>query len=128
MQIKNWMIGLAWCACLNSAQAQDSLRQDQPKKLAFQLEGMLAVSVGNNFYSMNVGGPALFLQLNKNVKIGIAAMPSLYILEGKLGARLGVGPRIDIKNWVIIAPFFHREQNDQWIGSFGFGYKFHAKK
>lgn len=128
MQLKRWITGLVFCFNLSISQAQDSLQQSQSKKIEIQLEGMIAFSLGNDFYSMNVGGPALFLQLNKKIKIGIAAMPSLYILEGKLGARLGVSPRIDVKNWVFIAPFFHREQNNQWISSFGIGYKFHSKK
>ncbi|MDO8966373.1 hypothetical protein [Algoriphagus sp.] len=91
------------------------------------LEGMLGVSFGNNFYSVNVGGPALFLTLSKDLKIGVGALPSLYSLDGKLGARLGVSPRIDYKNFVFIAPFFHRDTADEWIGSIGFGYKFHRK-
>lgn len=77
---------------------------------------------------MNVGGPSLFLVLNKNWKIGIGALPSIYYLEGKLGARLGVSPRIDYKNFVIMAPFFHRDKTDEWIWSLGLGYKFHRKK
>jgi len=60
-------------------------------------------------------------------KIGFGALPSLYSLEGKLGARLGVSPRIDYKNFVLIAPFFHRDTADEWTGSIGFGYKFHRK-
>jgi hypothetical protein len=91
------------------------------------LEGMLGVSFGNNFYSVNVGGPALFLTLSKDLKIGVGALPSLYSLDGKLGARLGVSPRIDYKNLVLIAPFFHQYSANNWIGSIGFGYKFHRK-
>jgi hypothetical protein len=89
------------------------------------LEGMLGVSFGRDFYSVNVGGPSLFLTLNRELKIGVGALPSLYLLEGKLGARLGVSPRIDYKNLVFFAPFFHRDTTDEWIWSVGFGYKFH---
>jgi hypothetical protein len=92
------------------------------------LEGMLGVSFGRDFYAVNVGGPGLFLVLNENLKIGVGALPSLYSHEGRLGARLGVSPRIDYKNMVFIAPFFHKDNRDIWIGSVGFGYKFHRKK
>jgi hypothetical protein len=85
------------------------------------LEGMLGVSFGNNFYSVNVGGPALSLTLSKDLKVGVGALPSLYSLDGKLGARLGVSPRIDYKKLVLIAPFFHQDSANNWIGSIGFG-------
>lgn len=91
-------------------------------------EGMLGVLFCQDFYSINVGGPSLFLVLNEDWRIGVGALPSLYIFEGKLGARLGVSPRIDYKNLVLFAPFFHRDTTEEWIWSVGFGYKFHRKK
>jgi hypothetical protein len=72
--------------------------------------------------------PSLFLVLNKDLKIGVGALPSIYLLESRLGARLGVSPRIDYKNIVFIAPFFYRDKTDKWIWSVGLGYKFHKKK
>lgn len=86
------------------------------------------MSFGKDFYAVNVGGPGLFLVLNEDLKIGVGALPSLYQHEGRLGARLGVSPRIDFKNLVLIAPFFHKDTSDTWIWSVGFGYKFHRKK
>lgn len=113
--------------CLyQSAFAQDTISNEN-ERWQIGLEGMIGVSFGNNFYSVNVGGPALFLTLSKDLKIGVGALPSLYSLNGKLGARLGVSPRIDYKNLVLIAPFFHRDTADEWVGSIGFGYKFHRK-
>lgn len=100
---------------------------EEKKDFAISLEGMLGFSVGKDFYSMNVGGPALFLNLNPDLKIGLGAFPSLYLFKGNLGARLGVSPRIDYKNLVFFAPFFHKEASDTWIGSVGMGYKFHKK-
>lgn len=110
------------------ARSQDSTSVYRAPKWNVGLEGMLGVSFGKDFYSMNVGGPAFFLVLNKNLKIGLGALPSIYLFEGKLGARLGVSPRIDYKDLVLIAPFFHRDTADEWIWSVGFGYKFHKKK
>ncbi|PZV75761.1 hypothetical protein CLV31_13017 [Algoriphagus aquaeductus] len=107
--------------------AQTVPSSEEKKDFAISLEGMLGFSVGKDFYSMNVGGPALFLNLNPDLKIGLGAFPSLYLLNGNLGARLGVAPRIDYKNLVFFAPFFHKEASDTWIGSVGMGYKFHKK-
>lgn len=110
-----------------AAKSQDSASVKEAPTWNVGLEGMLGVSVGKDFYSMNVGGPSFFLVLNENLKVGIGALPSLYLFEGKLGARLGVSPRVDYKNLVLIAPFFHRDAADKWIWSVGFGYKFHKK-
>lgn len=101
----------------------------QKKNQDFQvgLEGMIGLSAGRDFLAVNVGGPALFLVLTEDLKVGVGALPSLYSLEGKLGARLGVSPRIDYKNLVFIAPFYHRDTADEWIFSVGLGYKFHRK-
>lgn len=92
------------------------------------LEGMAAFSAGEDFYAFNVGGPSLLLRLNKDLKIGFGALPSFYIKEGKTGAKLGVSPRIDYKNLVLIAPFYHFDTTDKWVWSVGLGYKFHKVK
>ncbi|WP_373521838.1 hypothetical protein [Aquiflexum sp.] len=127
MRIKVLLGFLLFLLISFAAKSQDSTAIKQSSGMDLSLEGMIGVSFGNNFYSVNVGGPALFLVLNKNLKVGIGALPSLYSLNGKLGARLGVSPRIDYKNLVLIAPFFHRDTADQWVWSVGFGYKFHKK-
>jgi len=110
----------------SSLNAQSNESEAKPKSQV-SLEGMLGVSVGNDFYAVNVGGPSLFLVVNENVKIGVGALPSIYLLNGKLGARLGVSPRIDFKNIALIAPFYHRDTTGEWIWSVGMGYKFHKK-
>lgn len=75
--------------------AQESDLHDTRAKYDLSLEGMFGFSVGNDFYAINVGGPSLFLVLNHNWKIGVGALPSIYLLNGKAGARLGVSPRVD---------------------------------
>ncbi|HMP98650.1 MAG TPA: hypothetical protein PKC24_02640 [Cyclobacteriaceae bacterium] len=107
--------------------AQESNLNDKGAKYDLSLEGMFGFSVGNDFYAINVGGPSLFLVLNQNWKIGVGALPSIYVLNGKTGARLGVSPRVDYKNLVFTAPFFHRDTTGEWIWSIGGGYKFHKK-
>ncbi len=91
------------------------------------LEGMVAVSVGKEMYGFNAGGPSFNLRLNKMVKIGVGAFPSFYVRDGKPGAKLSVGPRIEFKKLVLMAPCYYFESNNKWLWTFGLGYKFHAK-
>lgn len=87
--------------------------QDSPdKKVTLKLEGMIGASFGRNFYAFNVGGPSFGLRINSNLKVGVGAVPSFYIRNGKSGGKLGVSPRIDYKNFVLIAPFFHFDDPD----------------
>lgn len=100
---------------------------DQKSSWDVGLEGMLGASAGKNFYSFNVGGPSLHLRLTKDLKIGVGALPSFYVRDGKTGAKLGVAPRLDYKSWVLIVPFFHFDKTEVWVSSAGMGYKFHKK-
>ncbi|MFD2036319.1 hypothetical protein ACFSKL_16060 [Belliella marina] len=108
--------------------AQDEIKKEVNPKWDIGLEGMFGVAIGNDFYAFNVGGPSLLLRLNEDWRVGFGALPSFYIKEGKTGAKLGVSPRIDYKNFVLIAPFFHFDNPDKWVWSVGLGYKFHKKK
>jgi hypothetical protein len=105
------------------AQSQETKNQN----FEVGLEGMLFTSVGKNFYSFNVGGPSLQLRITNSFKAGVAAMPSFYVRDGKTGAKLAVGPRIDYKNLVFALPFFHFGTSETWIMTAGIGYKFHRK-
>lgn len=116
------------CLSVLEVKSQDSTSTTNPSKFDFALEGMVGMSIGKNFFSWNVGGPGFYLVVNKNFKVGVGALPSLFLLNGKLGARLAVAPRIDYKNYVFVAPFFHRDVTGEWISSIGLGYKFHKKK
>lgn len=109
------------------AQEQEKNEEENPK-WDIGMEGMLGIAAGNDFYAFNVGGPTLMLRLNKDWKVGVGALPSFYIKEGKTGAKLGVSPRIDFKNYALIAPFFHFESTHKWVWTIGLGYKFHKKK
>ncbi len=129
MRFRCFVVFSLCVSCFQTAQGQDSLPPAaSTQKFDVGLEGMLGVSVGKEFVSVNVGGPGLFLVLSENSKIGVGALPSLYMHEGKLGARLGVSPRIDYKNVVFFAPFFHKDARDIWVWSVGFGYKFHRRE
>jgi hypothetical protein len=96
-------------------------------KVGLELEGMLGLAVGKDFYAVNIGGPTLFFIINPNLKMGFGAFPSFYFLNGRPGARLGVAPRIDYKQLAFFAPFYHRDSADEWIWSVGMGYKFHRR-
>jgi hypothetical protein len=86
---------------------------------------MAGFSAGRNFYAFNVGGPSFMIQAKPSFRFGFGALPSFYVLNGKTGARLGVSPRLEFGNLVLIAPFFHRESTGEWISSFGIAYRFH---
>lgn len=120
------LLGLSFISIFTYAQEQGN--GEGNLKWDIGLEGMLGFAVGNDFYAINVGGPSLMLSLNDDWKVGVGALPSFYIKEGKTGAKLGVSPRIDYKSFVLIAPFLHFEGTDQWVWSIGLGYKFHRKK
>jgi hypothetical protein len=102
-------------------------QNEKTSKVDFALEGIAGVAFGKNFTSFNVGGPSLLLNINQKVKIGFGALPSFYIRDGKTGAKLGVAPRLDIKNWAFFVPFYHFDTTDEWLWSVGVGYKFHRK-
>jgi hypothetical protein len=107
------------------AQQQEKSEQS---KVELTLEGMAGVSFGEKFVAFNVGGPNLLLNIGKNWRTGLGAFPSFYVRNGKTGARLGVGGRVDYKNMVLFSSFYHFERLDIWVGSVGLGYKFHKKK
>jgi hypothetical protein len=108
--------------------AQEQEKKEENSKWDVGLEGMLGFAAGKDFYAFNVGGPSLMLRLNNDCKIGVSALPSFYIKEGKTGAKLGVSPRIDYKNFALIAPFFQFDSTNKWVWSIGLGYKFHRRK
>lgn len=111
-------------SAVHAQHASDSLKPDD-KKFDLGFEGMLGASVGNDFYSFNVGGPSFRFRITKDIRVGLGALPSFYVKNGQPGAKLGVSPRIDYKNIVLIAPFFHFEHDNEWVWSIGIGYKFH---
>lgn len=121
-----FLIIVFFVSCLPSLAQTDNTKPSATWDLG--IEGMIATSIGKDFYAFNIGGPTLLVRLKHNLKIGVAAVPSFYINEGKTGAKLGVAPRIDLKNIVLIAPCYHFESENKWVYSFGIGYKFHSKK
>lgn len=108
--------------------ASFSCAHAQEKKTAVYLDGMLGATVGPGFVTLNIGGPSLSLVLNQDFKVGVGALPSLYIEDGKITPKLGIGPRVDLKKVSIIAPFFPAQPTGKWAGSLGLAYKFGRKK
>jgi hypothetical protein len=124
---KSFLIIVSFVMFSFAGMAQTSGDNDKSKSSSnvdLALEGMAGVSFGRNFYAFNVGGPSLRLRITEDLRIGVGALPSFYIKKGKTGGKLGVAPRVDFKDWVFFAPFFHFDDPDQWVFSVGFGYKF----
>ncbi len=113
-----------------SAQTQEVKKEEKKpgNQTQLSLEGMVAVSVGDRLVAFNVGGPAFMVKCSPDFKFGVGGFPSFFFRNGKAGARLGVGPRVDYKNLVFFSSFYHFDRSDIWVGSVGLGYKFHGKK
>ena len=103
-----------------------TINAQEPKTAAF-LDGTLGVTLGDGFYTINIGGPSFSLVLDKGIKLGVGALPSLHFEEGKVTPKLGLGPRVDLKKVSIIAPFFPAHPTGKWVGSVGLAYKFGRK-
>lgn len=104
-----------------SAHAQDATAA---KKVRITLEGMIGISFGNNLVAINVGGPTLKAKIGK-LGIGVCAMPSLFIHDGKPEPKLGVGFRVDYGRLVFLVPGYYISNQSKWLWSYGIGYKFH---
>jgi len=105
----------------------DFVKAQESKTAAF-LDGTLGVTVGDGFYTINIGGPSFSLVLDNGMKIGVGALPSLHFEGGKVTPKLGLGPRVDFNKVSIIAPFFPAQPTGKWVGSVGLAYKFGRKK
>ncbi|MEY3151875.1 MAG: hypothetical protein ACK5HN_06325 [Bacteroidota bacterium] len=105
---------------------QEKLKNNSPQ-MQFSLDGMIGASFGKNFYTLNIGGPVLFLNLHEDFKVGVGLLPSIYSENGKFGTKLGMSPRVDYKSLVFILPFFPSQPFGKWVGSVGIGYKFQKK-
>ena len=103
--------------------AQTETKVEDKKKVDIGLDGMLGVSVGEKTVGINVGGPSLKFRVN-NFKIGVAAMPSLFIRDDKAVPRLAVGPVAEYEHWMLIVPYYGYDADDRQIWTFGIGYKF----
>ena len=114
------------------SQEEEKLESTKEAKSKFDLglEGMLGLSIGPDLYALNVGGPSFKVRINNDLKIGIGALPSLYLYKNELRASLGVSPNIYYKNFVLIAPFYNLRDPESLDGSYifvwsiGLGYKF----
>lgn len=104
------------------AQSADTIHR---RPLTAGLEGMAGVSLGDKTVAFNVGGPHLKLKLGPSWSVALAAFPSLLIVDGKAEPRLGIGPRLDYRNLVLIVPAFYHNKTEKWIWTAGVGYKFH---
>lgn len=106
------------------AQRTDSLPAKKKKPFRIGLEGMAGVSFGNNVVAFNIGGPHLKLNIAPRWSIGVGALPSLMIINGKAEPRLGLAPRVDYRNLVLLVPGYYMTKTEKWLWTVGLGYKF----
>jgi len=96
-------------------------------------KGMAAISFTSRTVAVNIGGPHLDYRINEDLAIGVGAFPSLFFssnstLVGESGRnkfepKLGLSPRVDFKNIVLIAPVYHFSNPETWLWTFGIGIK-----
>lgn len=115
------MMAIFSLTSIRSAHAQET-------KAEVYLEGMIGATLGEGFATINIGGPSLSVLIKDGFKVGVGALPSIHIEDGKTTPKLGIGPRIDLKKVSIIAPFFPVQPTGKWAGSLGLAYKFGRKK
>jgi hypothetical protein len=127
MKISICLFTCLFYASSSFAQSSNSDTTVVKKKERFKvgLEGIAAVSFGNDVVAINVGGPALKLKLSPKWGIGVGAFPSLYISHGKVEPKLGLAPRVDYGNFILIVPGYYISKTEKWIWTVGAGYKFH---
>lgn len=53
-----------------------SVDSNKKSKHDFGFEGMIGASVGNNFFTLNIGGPFLRLRISEDLRVGIGGIPS----------------------------------------------------
>jgi len=111
---------VAWT---QTAETTASEKPKEQKKIEYGLDGMLGVSIGEKTIGINAGGPSLKVRI-KNFKIGVGAMPSLFIRDDRAVPRLAVGPIVEYGHWMAVVPYYGYDNHDKQIWTFGLGYKF----
>ena len=121
MNLKCVMLcGAALCTAASFSQ---TVPEAPKEKINLALDGMIGLSYGKEVFGINVGGPSLKLTLGQ-FKLGFGAFPSLIIMDEKALPRLAVSPIIEYKKWMLIAPYYGYNAEDQILWTFGLGYKF----
>lgn len=104
-------------------EGDQKVEQVNPDLFTFEMHGMIGLSAGNRFYTMNVGGPSLMLNITPDLGVGLGAFPSFFIDDGKPGGKLGISPRVDFKRFVFFTPLFIFDHTGRKVWTFGMGYK-----
>lgn len=96
-------------------------------------KGMAAFSFNSRTVAVNLGGPHLDFRITEDVAIGLGAFPSLFFSahptlvrengRNRFEPKLGLGPRVDFKKIVFIAPVYHLSNPEMWLWTFGIGIK-----
>ncbi|MFY7729792.1 MAG: hypothetical protein ACOVRN_09770 [Flavobacterium sp.] len=70
-------------------------KRTMPKNVEAGFDGMLAMSYGSKSFGINVGGPSLKYKFSKKFKVGVGALPSLFVARGKAALKLAVSPIVE---------------------------------
>lgn len=117
------LFGLPGSCFAQNPEAPKPEQTKEEKKIDIGLDGMVGVSIGEKTVGINVGGPSLKFRINK-CKIGVGAMPSLFIRDDRAVPRLAVGPVAEYEHWMLIVPYYGYDADDKQIWTFGIGYRF----
>lgn len=112
------------CFSIYGQDKQNGVEKKENKDIEAGFEGMIGLSYGSKSFGINVGGPSLKYKVNKKLKIGVGALPSLFIYEDKAQPRLAVSPILEYSRWMILMPYYGYDSTDKAIFTFGIGYKF----
>ena len=106
-------------------ESRDKENEEQEKLnlFTFEMHGMIGLSAGDRFYTMNVGGPSLMLNITPDLGVGLGAFPSFFMDDGEPGGKLGISPRVDYKRFVFFTPLFIFDHSGRKVWTFGMGYK-----
>jgi len=129
MKLLSLIFTLLFFFAINTIQAQSA----SEGSFEAGFKGMAAISFNSQTVAINIGGPHLDYRISENLAIGVGAFPSLFFsslpsLVGDAGRnkfepKLGLSPRVDFKNIVLIAPVYHFSSPERWLWTFGVGIK-----
>jgi len=116
---------------INISQTNAQTASDGSFEAGFK--GMAAISFTSRTVAVNIGGPHLDYRINEDLAIGVGAFPTLFFSShpmfvgetgrNKFEPKLGLSPRVDFKNIVLIAPVYHFSSPEAWLWTFGIGIK-----
>ncbi|MFN3402736.1 MAG: hypothetical protein ACK40G_01495 [Cytophagaceae bacterium] len=93
-------------------------------KSLIRAEGSIGITGNKNILAINIGGVATRLIIKEDWAIGLGAFPSLFMSTTRTEPKLGLSPRLEYKNFALIAPVYHftTPAPGEWVWTFGLLY------